>query len=176
HDEERAVVNFGRKKSQAAGMIAATIPGMRFFHDGQLEGRRIRTPVHLRREPAEPAEAATRDLYERLLKYIKPAVTHDGTWTLLTTRPAWDKNETYQGIISWLWQQGDQWKLVVINYSMIRAQAFVKLPQVLNEKFFIQFRDALTGKAYERAGEELAAKGLYVDLEPWQAHLFDFVI
>jgi len=32
----------------------------------------------------------------------------------------------------------------------------------------------LTDKTYDRTGEELFQKGLYVDLQPWQAHLFDF--
>lgn len=176
HDEERAVVNFGRKKSQAAGIIMATIPGLRFFHDGQLEGRRIRTPVHLRREPPEPVDIETRDLYQKLLRFIRDSVTHDGAWELLRTSPAWDKNETYQGIIAWLWHQNHQWKFVAINYSMIRSQAFIRLSEQLKEKPFIQFRDVLTDKIYDRTGGELVGKGFYVDLQPWQAHLFDFVV
>lgn len=174
HDEDRATVTFGKQKSKAAGIIAATVPGLRFFHDGQLEGRRIRTPVHLRREPQEPADPATVAIYRRLLKYIKDPVTHDGDWMLLETRAAWEKNETHRAILVWLWGCGQDWKLVVVNYSMIRAQASVRLPEFLGRKYFFQFRDALTDKVYDRTGEELFQKGLYVDLQPWQAHLFDF--
>lgn len=176
HDEERAVVNFGRKKSQAAGIIAATIPGLRFFHDGQLEGRRIRTPVHLRREPKEPADVETHHVYQKLLDYMKSPVGHEGEWRLLTTHPAWEKSETYQGIIAWIWRQASQCKLVIINYSMIRSQALVQIPEELQEKSFIQFRDVLTDKMHDRTGEELKNKGFYVDLQPWQAHLFDFAV
>ncbi|MFN8006127.1 MAG: hypothetical protein U0V70_03710 [Terriglobia bacterium] len=32
--------------------------------------------------------------------------------------------------------------------------------------------DLLTGAAYERDMEELGKPGLYVDLGPWQSHLF----
>lgn len=174
HDEERATVNFGKNKSGAAGIITATIPGLRFFHDGQLEGRRIRTPVHLRREPKEPVDPAMAEHYGRLLEYLKGPVTHDGEWMLLETRPPWENNETYPLILAWLWGYGRDWKMVVINYSLIRAQAYVRLPEFLNRQFFIRFRDALTDKAYERTGEELSGKGLYVDLQPWQSHLFDF--
>ncbi len=174
HDEERATVTFGKQKSRAAGIIAATVPGLRFFYDGQLEGRRIRTPVHLRREPPEPADPVTAAIYQRLLKYIKSPATHDGEWTLLETRPAWEKNETHRTILVWLWGCGQDWKLVVVNYSMIRAQASIRLPEFLSRKYFIQFRDALTDKLYDRTGEELSQKGFYVDLQPWQAHLFDF--
>ena len=174
HDEERATVNFGKQKSKAAGMITGTIPGLRFFQDGQLEGRRIRTPIHLRREPKEPIDPEISNIYRRLLKFIKGSTTHDGEWTLLETRPPWEKNETYQAILVWLWGSGKDWKMVVINYSLIRAQASVRLPGFLNRQFFIQFRDALTDKVYDRTGEELFQKGFYVDLQPWQAHLFGF--
>lgn len=175
HDEERAAVRFGLKKSQAAGIITATVPGLRFFNDGQMDGDRIRTPIHLRREPQEFANPETRDLYRRLLAYTNSTVIHSGEWTLLKSSTAWEKNETYQGILAWLWRAEGNWKLVVVNYSMIRAQGVIFLPSVLNACVFIQFRDALTDKTYERSGTELAKRGLYVDLQPWQAHLFDFV-
>ena len=174
HDEERATVTFGKQKSRAAGIIAATVPGLRFFYDGQLEGLRIRTPVHLRREPQEPVDPVAVEIYRRLLRYIKDPTTHDGEWTLLETRPAWEKNETHRAILVWLWGYGQDWKLVVVNYSIIRAQASVRLPEFLGRKYFIQFRDVLTDKLCDRTGEELSKKGLYVDLQPWQAHLFDF--
>jgi len=174
HDEERATVTFGKQKSRAAGIIAATAPGLRFFYDGQLEGRRIRTPIHLRREPEESADPVTAMIYRRLLRYIKGPTSHDGEWTLLATRPAWEKNETHSAIIVYLWGCGQDWKLIVVNYSMIRAQASIRFPEFLGRKYFIQFRDSLTHKVYERTGEELSKNGFYVDLEPWQAHLFDF--
>jgi len=174
HDEERAPVTFGRRKSQAAGIIAATVPGLRFFNDGQLEGRRIRTPIHLAREPKEPADIETADLYRRLLRFLNSSVSHDGEWLPLQSYKAWERNESYRGILAWLWQLGENWKLVIVNYSMIRAQGVIFLPYSLNTRVFIRFRDALNDQVYERAGTELAQRGLYIDLEPWQAHLFDF--
>lgn len=175
HDEERAPVNFGKKKSQAAGIVSATVPGLRFFHDGQLEGRRIRTPIHLRREPKEATDSETAGLYRRLLKFIHNPVTHDGDWSLLTSYPAWEKSQTYLGIMAWFWVHGQDCKMVVVNYSMLRAQAVIHLPEFLTRRFFVQFRDVLTDKIYDRTGEELFQKGLYVDLQPWQSHLFDIV-
>ncbi len=174
HDEERASVSFGRKKSQAAGMVMATIPGLRFFYDGQAEGRRIRTPVHLRREPTEAVDAETAEVYRRLLKFTHDPVIHEGEWQLLEVSPAWEESETYQAILAWLWRQGSYWKMVVINYSTIRAQARIRLPEALCKRVFILLRDALSDKTYERSGSELESSGLYVDLPAWQAHLFDF--
>ena len=176
HDEERAPVNFGKKKSQAAGITTATVPGLRFFHDGQLEGRRIRTPIHLRREPKESIDPDTATVYKRLLKFINTPVTHDGEWIFLPSGAAWEKSQTYLGIMAWLWQLGQDRKMVVINYSMLRAQAAIYLPEDLLQKDFIQFQDVLAEKIYDRTREELLTKGLYIDLHPWQAHLFDLIV
>jgi hypothetical protein len=32
--------------------------------------------------------------------------------------------------------------------------------------------DALTGDVYDRDGNEMRDSGLYVDLAPWQSHIF----
>ncbi|HOW58429.1 MAG TPA: alpha-amylase family glycosyl hydrolase [Candidatus Omnitrophota bacterium] len=175
HDEERAPVSFGKKKSQAAGIVMATIPGLRFFHEGQMEGRRIRTPVHLRREPKESVDSETASIYRKLFKFIQNPITHEGDWTFLASYPAWEKSQTYLGIMAWAWVHGQNCKLVIINYSMLRTQGIIHLPEFLTRRFFVQFHDALTDKIYDRTGEELFQKGLYVDLQPWQAHLFDVV-
>jgi len=35
-----------------------------------------------------------------------------------------------------------------------------------------RLHDALSGEAYDRSGDEMRDAGLYVDLGPWQCHLF----
>lgn len=176
HDEERAPVRFGRKKSQAAGIVTATVPGLRFFNDGQLEGRRIRTPIHLRREPKESVNAEIAGFYKKLLKFSNNAVIHNGDWMLLEPQAAWEANGSYQGILAWFWRMGEKRKLIVVNYSTIRAQCAIFLPPELTANALIQFCDVLADKVHERSGKELAQKGLYVNLPAWHAHLFDLVI
>ena len=53
-------------------------PGLRFFHQGQREGKRVRIPVHLGRGPAEPPDAAIAEFYEDLLACLKDAAFRDG--------------------------------------------------------------------------------------------------
>ncbi len=53
HDELRASANFGKERSLAAAIVTGTTMGMKFFHDGQFEGKRIKLPVQLGREPNE---------------------------------------------------------------------------------------------------------------------------
>ena len=65
--------------------------------------------------------------------------------------------------------------LVTINYSSGRSQAQFKIrPPAKNGE--VIFEDMLTGNFYIRNAGELAQKGLYVDLEPWHAHIFKCVV
>ena len=67
HDEERALKALGRARSFAAATVMATVPGLRLYHDGQLEGRLARLPVQLVREPKEEPDAQVAGFYARLL-------------------------------------------------------------------------------------------------------------
>ena len=51
HDEPRAAATFSPAKEKAAAVTTYTLPGARLFHEGQLEGRKVRLPVFLGRRP-----------------------------------------------------------------------------------------------------------------------------
>lgn len=53
HDEDRILSELDADQAQAAAMIAYLSPGMRFFYEGQWEGRSKRLPVQLGRQPDE---------------------------------------------------------------------------------------------------------------------------
>ena len=56
HDEPRAAATFAPGMHEAAAVITFLSPGLRFFHQGQFEGRRKRISPHLVRAPLEPAD------------------------------------------------------------------------------------------------------------------------
>ena len=51
HDEPRAAATFSLEVHQAAAVITFLSPGLRFFHQGQFEGRKKRISPHLVRGP-----------------------------------------------------------------------------------------------------------------------------
>ena len=57
HDEPRAAATFAPEVHAAAAVITFCTPGLRFFHQGQLEGRRVHISPHLVRAPEEPVDA-----------------------------------------------------------------------------------------------------------------------
>ena len=58
HDEPRAAATFTPGMHEAAAVITYLSPGLRFFHQGQFEGRRKRISPHLVRAPLEPTDGA----------------------------------------------------------------------------------------------------------------------
>ncbi|HXV28502.1 MAG TPA: alpha-amylase family glycosyl hydrolase [bacterium] len=176
HDEPRAVTAFGREKSQAAAVITSTVPGLHFFYNGQLTGKKIHLPVQLATEPEESPDRELQGFYKILLDYINQEPLHQGKWQMLEIRAAGDENSTCQNCLSWSWEWKDRIALIVVNYSSTPSQARILIPQSWIKGKSLVFSDQLTERSYDRESNDLAEWGLYVDLGPWKAHLFDLKV
>ncbi len=172
HDEARAITAFGRERSLAAAAVIATLPGMRFYHEGQLEGRTIRVPVQLVREPDEPVDDRVRAFYERLLRITAAPVFRQGAWQMETLSPAREGNSSHDNLLAWCWTRYNDISLAVINYSNSPAQGWLHSPPVPKTGDRVIFLDELNEKAYMRERQEITERGLYIALEPYQAHIF----
>jgi hypothetical protein len=165
HDEPRAAATFGPGQARAAAVVVSTLQGARLYHDGQLDGLRTRIPVFLDRGPSEPADEDLRAFYGRLLAAVADSGLRDGDWRLCAVT-GWPDNDSWRQLVAWCWPC----ELVVVNLSDAPAQARVHLPwDDLGGRGW-ELRDRLSGATFERGGDELAAEGLYVGLEPWGFH------
>jgi hypothetical protein len=173
HDEPRAAATFPAGMHEAAAVITFLSPGLRFFHRGQFEGRLKRISAHLCRAPAEAVNFALERFYERLLELLRQPIVRRGQWQLLECVPAWDGNGSCDAFIAWAWQNsGVRW-WVVVNYAGHSSQCYVRLPFPELGNGGWQLRDLFGEARYDRTGEELLSRGLYLDLAPWQYHAFD---
>jgi len=152
-------------------VVAATLPGARLFHEGQIEGRKVRLPVFLRRRPPETTDESLASFYSELLKAIRHPALRNGRWSLCKCS-GWEDNSSSNNVLAWSWQKDRQFSLVVVNLSDFPSQARVSLdwPELVQATW--RFSDVLSGDRYERLGDELAGPGLYVDLAPWRYHFF----
>ena len=171
HDEPRAAATFPDGKGRAAAVAILTLTGARLLHEGQFEGRKVRLPVFLGRRPAEPVDHDLAAFYGRLLKATNRDVFRNGEWRLCE-RSGWPDNQSCQNILAWCWVKDDERYLIVVNFSGGTAQARVHVPwDELRGKTW-RLDDVLSGESYDRSGDEMRDAGLYVDLGPWQCHLF----
>ena len=174
HDEPRAATVFPAEMHRAAAVLAFLCPGLRFFHQGQLEGKRIRIPVQLCRAPAEPVDPQIGGFYERLLACLRDPILRDGDWELLESVPAWDGNGTWDYFVVFAWSgAGGRRVLIAVNYAANQSQCYARLPFEEIRGRQVRFEDRLSPAAYERLGDEVLERGLYLDAGPWGCHVFD---
>jgi hypothetical protein len=172
HDEPRITTKLPPREHKAAAVITYLAPGMRFFFDGQLEGKRARVPVHLRRGPIEEADPHVVEIYERLLPIINSPAGKEGLWQLLRCTPAWEGNPTDSNFVVYhiAHESGDL--LVAVNYVNYRGQCFVQTPPGPPHAGTALLKDLLSDTQYERSAADLSVRGLYLDVEGFTAHVF----
>jgi hypothetical protein len=174
HDEPRAATAFPPGQHQAAAVLTYLSPGLRFFHQGQLEGRRKRISPHLVRAPAEPVDESLGRFYDALLGVLQQSTVRDGQWSLLECVPAWDGNWTWDGFICFAWRGSEGLRtLVTVNYAPNQGQCYVRLPFDELGSSSVRLRDQTSAAVYDRNGHEFRARGLYLDVPPWGYHVFD---
>lgn len=175
HDEPRAAAAFPWPQHRAAAIVTFLSPGLRFFHQGQLEGARARISVHLRRGPVEPIDAEIRDFYTRLLGVLNTrAAFREDDWSQIQPQAAWPGNWTSEGFIAYAWHGKENSRyVVVVNYAGHRAQCrlFLSSPELRDRK--VRLTDLMGDEVYDRDGTELLDNGLFIDHNPWHFNVFE---
>ncbi len=173
HDEPRAAATFPFDVHRAAAIITFLTPGLRFFHQGQFQGKTAKIPTHLGRGPNEPVDPKIADFYSSLLPQLKELVFREGEWRLLECRPAWEGNASWDSFIGFAWTTREcERRLVAVNYSDHPSQCYVSLPWTDLVGRTWRLRDQMSPATYDRDGRDLAARGLYLDIRPWAYHVF----
>jgi glycosidase len=174
HDEPRAATTFAQDKHKAAAIITCFSPGLRFFHQGQFEGRLKRISPHLVRAPKESVNVAIQEFYNKLIPVLKGNLFREGRWVLQQCTPAWDGNNSWDSFIVFLWEAGsDRRTLVCVNYSPHDSQCYVRLPFPELEGRSIRLRDRMGSALYVRHSREFLTRGLFLDLPAWGYHIFE---
>ncbi len=171
HDEPRSASVFSAEKIQAAATLVATLPGMRFYYQGQIEGRKKRLPIQLRRAANEIPDAGLEALYTKLLALSRRNIFHEGEWRLLEARAAGD--QSFENLIAYQWRKGGEPSVIVVNLASSTSQGNVIVESTFKAAGRYRFIDQLHDQSYDWHGDDLLKTGLYVRLEPFQSHIFD---
>jgi hypothetical protein len=165
HDEPRLAHELPPDRRAAALVLAMTLPGMRFIHDGQIEGRRTHMTIQRAVREIEPPDTSSITLHARLFELLRIPALRDGTFRVLRATGS---------ILAHRWEHRHGSVVVAVNYSSETAQAQfpVELHGIAGRD--VVLRDHLTDIDYARDGSDLVdpARGLHVVLAPWQAHVF----
>jgi len=172
HDEPRAASKFGNNmRADAAAMISMTLPGMRFYFDGQSHGYFNRLDVHLRRALSEKSNYGVGTFYSNLTNILSRPI-FQAEWTyydVFGTDDSWR-------LVAWEWHLGNTKALCVINYSDKTATGNIILPraQPVDDNDNIPLSELFSGTVYTRSASQLRSEGLFVVVEYWSMQIFEY--
>jgi hypothetical protein len=160
HDEPRSASVFASRVAAAAA-TASTVPGLRFFYDGQFEGRRVRLPMQLGADVREPVDQALAAFYAQLLPVANDKILHDGEWALCEIRPF---DESSANVLAWRWQLGSDLRVILVNLGFAPSQARLLLPGELLAGERLAFEDLISEHRGEWGRDDLTHDGVIVRL------------
>jgi hypothetical protein len=172
HDEPRAAAVFPFEKHCAAAVLTFLCPGLRFFHDGQFEGRTKRLSVHLSRRPNEAVDTALQEFYSHLPACVNQDTIRNGSWSLLESSPAWEGNWTWDCFIAFAWDGPKDKIIVIVNFAPNQSQCYIRIPFSRISSQSAMLDDLMSHESYERDVDRLCSCGLYLDMKAWGYHVF----
>jgi hypothetical protein len=174
HDEPRLAALLDPARQKAASAIAFTVPGLRFLHDGQLEGRKIKLPIQLARRADEPVDAELLGFHRALLTFAGSPALRQGSFLPLSPRQAWPGNPSFDQFVAHRWEHPEGSALVIVNQGPDRAQCRLSVDLAGLAGRRVELRDPIAKLRFIRDGDEVvdAERGLYVDLPGFGVHTF----
>ncbi len=170
HDERRAVEVFGKERIVSVGTLMGTVPGLRFYHQGELDGSSAYLPITLRMAAPRPPDPAVSEFFGKLLRLTGEEVFHSGTFAALSVTS--DSDNTCGNLLAYEWRSEKSWKVIVVNLAGCASQGRVHFARPLAAKEYV-FYDELNDVRYLRDAKELGSVGLFVRRDGFGAHLFD---
>ncbi|MBV9608862.1 MAG: alpha-amylase [Acidobacteria bacterium] len=172
HDEPRSVPTYGRQRIPSLAGMVSTLPGLRFFHQGQFEGRTLHIPMPLNAVQQEGADNELAKVYEKILAIANDRVFHDGDWRLLPVESS-GGDSSCDNLVAYRWKTGDTFRVVVVNLSGATSQGRIHVEQELPAASKYVFADRFNGPEYLWQRADLLSGGLYVKLDPYGLHIFE---
>ncbi|HOX59884.1 MAG TPA: alpha-amylase family glycosyl hydrolase [Candidatus Paceibacterota bacterium] len=175
HDEPRIASILSPVEHRAAALVMMGLPGMRFLHEGQMDGARIKSPVQLARRPVELAQEAVQKIYRKLSEVLPGTAVGQGRGLLCRPHAAWAGNPTAANFVIVQWQRrAPEFDLVVVNLAPHSSQCYVPLTVEHLTAHNWTMKDLLGTEQYKRSGDDFQSQGLYLDLPAHGAQLFHF--
>lgn len=174
HDEPRAADAFGIDRSRAAAVLVNTVPGATLLHDGQFDGRIIKLPVQINRQPDERLHSSLREFYLRLQQEASDTIYREGEWYLFRAYAACEGCTGNYNLVTYGWRLDDEYRVIVLNMSGEWSQAAIDLSawdDALDANDWV-LQDALHGTYREVEGQALMTNGLLVDMDAYQAVVY----
>lgn len=159
HDEPRVASLLSDSKLRSCAIILMTAPGAKMLYEGQLDGKKTRTPVQLSRDPIEPINLDIRSFYSQLLILLPDIIDSNCAWSIIN-------DEDNKSVISFSWQHEGSFYLMCANWDATNINHSLDLDE-LSETTNIILNSLLTNTDFE-----IDNKRLTLELQSYQSLIF----
>ncbi len=194
-DEETAVEQFGKAdKYFGVAILLATMPGLPMFGHGQIEGLKEKYGMEYRRAywDEEVDQAFVHHHENQIFPLLQKRYLFSGA-EQFNLYDFWCGDFVNDDVFAYSNGVGEQRALVVFNnrnactagrihYSTERLTGSgdgleatslgLGLAVRSGERWYVRFRDHRSGLEYLRTGTELIGEGIYLELGPYEYHVF----
>jgi hypothetical protein len=169
----RAAERLPRLRHEAAAVLAYLSASLAVFMDGEIEGRKRPWNPYLTRRVPELPDGEIRSFYGRLLDVLARPAARSPCRVLPLSR-AWEENETWRQVIVFArGEAGMPLILVAVNFGPADAQCYASVEGLLGESGGWLLQDLFSTQVYTRDRGDLAQRGLYLALAPWDYNVFE---
>jgi len=172
HDEDRSLAVFGGDAQRTAGsaVMAMSLPGLRFYFEGQELGYKNKLDVHLRRARAENGNDMLKAFYTNFTKIMSSNVMRNGEWNRVNL----NGGESWK-FVAWRYSLSsqNQARLVVVNYGAEKSSCQVVVPDVVGSGD-VSITELFSGIVYKRSAPEMRSSGLTVVIDAHSAQIFSY--
>jgi len=169
----RVTERLPRARHEAAAVLAYLSASLAVFSDGEIEGRKRPWNPFLTRRAAEPPDGEIRSFYGRLLDVLGRPAARSPCRVLPLSR-AWEENESWRQVtVLTRGEMGKPLLLVAVNFGPAEAQCYASVEGLLGESGGWLLQDLFSTQVYTRDRGDLAQRGLYLALAPWDYNVFE---
>jgi len=194
-DEKTAVEQFGKgDKYFGIAVLLSTLPGLPMFGHGQVEGYAEKYGMEFRRPKMD--EWPDQGLIDHHARVIFPLLHRRYLFAEVDDFRLYDfesvGGEVDENIFAYSNRSGDERVLVLVHnaYAQVRGHVRSSAAYLVkgvglqtttlgaalglrdDDRWFLRFRDHVSGLEFLRRSSEICARGLYVELGAYQSHVF----
>jgi hypothetical protein len=170
HDEPRSAVTFEGNKLEAIATLFSTLPGMKMYFQGQIEGKKIRLPIQIRQTRPEMVDQNIKVFYDKLLPLVNRKEFHFGEWRLKEVFS--DGLGTACNLIAYIWKLESRLFLIVVNLSPKPASGRIVFQDDVLEQSRYTLTNGTGGEKSSYTGKLMAHPGIVFHLAGFQTQLY----
>ena len=168
HDEQRALTVFKSEINLISSVITFTLPGIKFLHQKQLYGFKIKESLFLLKRTQETINVEIENHYLLLLKIVHKIVGEYSKWNF-GTNILKEKMELGRNIYAWEWFHTTKYKKIICLINFKDQGSLLKIRENIDPKTLTELSKENFGyKIFTRSNTDMV-----IEMNPFSSIILE---